>query len=477
MEKQLTEDDYIKQINKRFNQIGTPYSKPKTMAFMADGETQELEEPDNTFTSMNYVWKVINENPGKTYVLMNRDQAIRFIRVVKQRILKILNTDIDFINIHLSKDERRAFDKKTNAKFIEKMTNRIRDVAAKYNITDEDLYRDTPKILQHHIVAKMYEKPYVPDDAESSPMYYPGEPSPEYKAEQELPKKKVLQRVMPKPRVSRKQKVTPTVVLHSDKVSTNISEFQLEMEEIDENDKETHSLKQEEDTPVITQRVISLKKEFLDKFTTQVYDLFERDYDIDVKELNSKLIKEYTWLLVGIRNSAHFRESTGIQKYNKTRIDVRKEKEMAQKLGMEQKLEKERKMPKPRGSRRIKIVEPAFAPTAFAAPAFAPKPLPKPRTRKQKTNAPNLAVLNPTVPNTAVLNRNTVKKKPVPRTRKTKTNVQQMNVQQMNVKKVNAPKLTLKSKPKAPLPKSRQSKKNKAYSNAAIKFNQPNTTL
>ena len=131
MEKQITENDYINQMNKRFNQIGTPYSKPKTMAFMADGETQELEEPDNTFTSMNYVWKVINENPGKNYVLMNKEQAIRFIRVVKQRILKILNTDIDFINIHLSKDERKAFDTKTNGRFIEKLTNRIRDIAAK----------------------------------------------------------------------------------------------------------------------------------------------------------------------------------------------------------------------------------------------------------------------------------------------------------------------------------------------------------
>jgi hypothetical protein len=498
MEKQLTEDDYIKKINKRFNQIGTPYSKPKTMAFMADGETQELEEPDNTFTSMNFVWKIIMEHPGKNYVLMNKEQAIRFIRVAKQRILKILNNDIDFINIHLSKDERRAFDKKTNSKFIEKLTNRIRDVAAKYNITDEDLYRDTPKILQTHIVAKMYEKPYVPDnDSESSPMYRPDEPSPEYKVEQDLPKEKVLPKVMPKPRVSRKskvelkqkvelkEKVTPTVVLHSDKVKTNITEFQLEMEELDEQDKETHSLKKEEDTPVILESINSLKQRFLNEFTTQVYELFERDYDTDVKELNDKLIKEYSWLLVGIRNSAHHIEITGIQKYNKTRIDVRKEKEiaqklgmgqklgMAQKLGMGQKLEKEKKIPKPRASRRIELAPTAFAvtDTTLVPPALAPVP----RTRKTNPAVPNPIVPNPAVPNPAVPNRNTMKKKPVPRTRK--TNVQQMNVKQMNVKKANAPNLTRKSKPKAPPPKSRQSKKNKAYSNAAVKFNQPNTTL
>ena len=120
-----TDEDYIKMINKTFNKIGNPYSKPKTMAFMADGETQELEEPDGTFTSMNYVWKLINDNPGKKHVLMNKQQAIRFIRVAKQRILKILNTDIDFINIHLSKDERRAFDTKTNGRFIEKLTKKL----------------------------------------------------------------------------------------------------------------------------------------------------------------------------------------------------------------------------------------------------------------------------------------------------------------------------------------------------------------
>jgi len=101
------DEDYIKVINKRFNHIGKPYSKPKTMAFMADGEIQELEEPDNIFTSMNCVWKLIMDDlPGKYYVLMNKQQAIRFIRVVKQRILQVLNNNIDFINIHLSKDEK-----------------------------------------------------------------------------------------------------------------------------------------------------------------------------------------------------------------------------------------------------------------------------------------------------------------------------------------------------------------------------------
>ena len=83
---------YTEIINKRFNQIGKPYSKPRVMSFMADGETQELEEPKNTFSSMNFALKLIMEElPGKYYVLMTKPQAIRFIRVVKQRIFKTLN--------------------------------------------------------------------------------------------------------------------------------------------------------------------------------------------------------------------------------------------------------------------------------------------------------------------------------------------------------------------------------------------------
>lgn len=506
MENQFSDDDYIKIYNKKFKKIGNAYSSKKTkmMAFMKDG-IQELEEPAKTYTSLNFAWEIIMDWPGKSYVLMSRPQAIRFIRVVKQRILKVLDTDIPFIN--------EDYSPVLTERFIQKLTNRIRDITAKYNITDSDLYRDNPKMLQAYIVDDMYKKPYVPNESSPpSPMYDPNlnEPSPEYKVAQSL---QVAQGL-------------PTVVQHSDIVKTNISEFQLDMEEIDEQDKSIYT---EEDTPMILDSIASLKKEFLDKFTYKINGFFEQTYKEELEQLMSESIKHYTERLVGIRRAAHFKGGTGFQAYNKTRIDVRKEKEMALKKLSEKK-------PIPRVSRRSKMIEPTafadtafgpneypppvlaqpafappalapppyaptafapppfaeppFAPTAFAPPAFAKQrpPLPKPRTRKQKTNVNSLAKQRPPLPKPRTrkvkTNVNSLAKPrpplPKPRTRKVKMNVKGMNVKGTNVQGMNVKKMNV-QKPSKPKPRTRKTKKNTyediGIANAARKFNQPNTSL
>ena len=354
---ELTDEEYIKMINKTFNKIGHTDSKPKTMAFMADGETQELEEPDGTFSSMNYVWKLIHKTPGKKHVLMNKQQAIRFIRVAKQRILKVLNTDIDFINLHLSRDERRAFDKKTNGRFIEKLTNRIRDVAAKYNITDADLYADTPKVLQKHIVSKMYEKPYVPNESgPPSPMYNPMiEPSPNY-----VPTRNYV------PSPEYKMDAPNLSVL----VKKSISEIKNEMDLIDVEDEEKYK---EKDTPDILANIEIIKKEILNKFVNQVTFIPEEYYDKEVKELYDELIEIYTLRMTSIRKSAHFKYSLKFNPFNKKLVEVRRGKEKTRK----QIYENYKKL-KP----NVVHVEPE--------PVPKPRPAaPKPRTRKPKTNATN----------------------------------------------------------------------------------------
>jgi len=374
---------YIELINKRFNQIGKPYSKPRVMSFMADGVTQELEEPSNTFSSMNFALKMIMEElPGKYYVLMTKPQAIRFVRVVKQRILKTLNNTIDFINIKLTKKERDIFNIKMNARFIEKLTNRLGDVEKKHSITDADLYKDTPAIIQKYLNQNHPLTEYSPE--------YKASNSPEYKASEYK------------------------AVSHSDIVEKDIMDFQIKLEEIDEEDKEKHAAKQEVDTPEIVQSIDNLKVEFLDLFIPKIRALFEQYYAADLKEIKDTLIRNYTERLVGIRNSAHFKGSTGFQP-NTTRVAERRKKEQAR-IAKQQL--------KPKQNKMVGLPAPAFAPTEpmFApAPAFAPiapainekprVPIVKPRTRKKIVALPAFA---PTVFNETA----NAPKQPVPRGRK-----------------------------------------------------------
>ena len=401
---------YIELINKRFNQIGKPYSKPRVMSFMADGETQELEEPANTFSSMNFALKMIMELPGKYYVLMTKPQAIRFVRVIKQRILKTLNNTIDFININLTKKESDIFNIKMNARFIEKLTNRLRDVEKKHSITDADLYKDTPAIIQKYLNQNHPLTEYSPEYKASNSPEYRASNSPEYKASNSPEYK---------------------VVSHSDIVEKDIMDFQIKLEEIDEEDKEKHAAKQEVDTPAIVESIDNLKVEFLDLFIPKIRALFEQYYAADLKEIKDTLIRNYTERLVGIRNSSHFKGSTGFQP-NTTRVAERRKKEQAR-IAKQQL--------KPKQNKMVGLPAPAFAPTepmfapapAFAptepifapapepmfAPAFAPTapainekprvPIVKPRTRKkiigptafnQTANAPTAPAINekPRVP-------------------------------------------------------------------------------
>ena len=350
------DEKHIKFINKTFNRIGQSYSKPKTMAFMADGETQELEEEDKTFTSMNFVWKIIMEIPGKYYALMNKQQAIRFIRIVKQRILKILNIDIDFINIHLSKVERKAFDTKTNGRFIEKITNRIRDIEKKYNITDAELYADTPKVLQHHIVAKMYEKPYVPNES--------GPPSPMYNPMLE-PNYVPSSNYVPSPNY---------VATNHSAVQKHISFFEDEMNLIDTEDKERYNEK--EDTPDILSNIARLKREFLLKFKHEINMIHEQYYDKEVKALHDELIHFYTERLTTIRKSAHFKYNPKFNPFNKTMVEVRRGKEQTRKQQYNE-------------YKKRQIAEPRVAIETNPIVLKPRPPAPKPKTRKPKPNATN----------------------------------------------------------------------------------------
>ena len=88
----------LENINKWFNSIGTPYSKSITMQYIIDDDFDMYEENENTFTSLNFVINLlINYKPSLYVKLLNKLQAIRFIRIIQQYIIKTRNTNIVFL--------------------------------------------------------------------------------------------------------------------------------------------------------------------------------------------------------------------------------------------------------------------------------------------------------------------------------------------------------------------------------------------
>jgi hypothetical protein len=277
----LTTKDAINLINKRFNEIGKICTTPKIMSFMTDGKTYVKEEHPSTFSSMNFVLKLLNELPFKHYLLMNKQQAIRFIRVVKQRILRVLDIHIDFITINLSKEERHIFDKRENEKFIEQLTKRIQDLTNKYKFTDSDLYIDNPALLKKNM-ALTNPNGSLPKNS----------PSPEYKPITNLQYKEVYR---------------------SDIVKSSITDFKIAMDDLDEKDKKKYK---EDDTPDISWTISDLKLEYSTLFTEHIYALSEDKYNTEIIKLRNKHLKKYSERLIGIRKSANI-------KFTKKRFGVK----------------------------------------------------------------------------------------------------------------------------------------------------------
>ena len=280
----LKTKDYVNLINKTFDQIGKLCSTPKIMTFMTDGKTYSKEEHPSTYSSMNFVWKIISELPMKHYLLMNKQQSIRFIRVVKQRLLKVLDIHVDFYTSNLTKVERKTFDQRENKKFIEDLTKRIQDLTDKYKITDMDLYIDNPAILKKDMAIKRPDGS-LPQNA----------PSPDYKPITNLQYKEVY---------------------HSDVVKASIAEFKIDMDNLDDEDKTKYK---EDDTLDILWTINDLKNEYLTLYNQHVYALLEKNYNTEIVKLQKSHLKKYRERLVDIRKSAN-------NKYTKKRFGVKDKK-------------------------------------------------------------------------------------------------------------------------------------------------------
>ena len=97
--KETKEEKYKTSINGWFQYIGKKYDKTLIMSYKLNNGSIIYVEPLNTFTSLNFVIKILTKIPEKYYIkLLTKKQAIVFIRVVQQYLTRRRNQYIRFID-------------------------------------------------------------------------------------------------------------------------------------------------------------------------------------------------------------------------------------------------------------------------------------------------------------------------------------------------------------------------------------------
>lgn len=333
-----TNEEYQQKIHEFFDMIGDDYDKPIDMIYIIknpsasnsvnsnDDVEEEYEEPEKTFTSMNFVWKIIWEIPPNMFKFMTRPEQIRFIRLAKQRILKTLNTHIDFVSRDLgakntaskklAATQRASLNDET---FKRKLSKKIDKLMDENKITDKELYEDNDTLLQTYIDRPKKLRPPLPTPKGKKVTKAVAEPV-QVQPVQVQPVQ--VAKPPPKPRIAKpKVKVLPQVEpvnKLSEYKKNSIAEFRIEMDDLDEADKLKHK---EEDTPEILSGIDSLKSEFLNKFTRELNMIFEQDYDKEVQQLLATQLQFYAERLQDFRKGAHFKPNRRVQ----TRVKLRRE--------------------------------------------------------------------------------------------------------------------------------------------------------
>ena len=381
-----TNEEYQEKIHEYFGMIGDDYDKPIDMIYIIknpsasnnsnDDVEEEYEEPEKTFTSMNFVWKIIWEIPPDMFKFMNRPEKIRFIRVAKQRILKTLNTNIDFVSRDLGAKDKASKELAAtqrasliNEEFKRKLSKKIDKLITDNKITTKELYKDNDSLLQTYIdgpkslptpkgkkVTKSVKIKADADPVQVQPVQVQPVKTEPVKVAKPTPKPRVA-----KPKV--KAMVEPVPMVEpvnklSEYKKNSIAEFQMEMDDLDEADKLKHK---EEDTPEILSGIDALKHEFLNKFTSELNMIFEEYYDEDVSKLMTTQLQFYAERLQDIRKGVHFKPNRRIQ----TRVKLRRE--------------------------GLKIMPPGTRvnqPEVYALPKVNKKPKPRARAKTLKVNAP-----------------------------------------------------------------------------------------
>ena len=102
-ENQQKKDRYKKKLRKWFKSIGDDYENSLKMRYNSIDEgiisvEPPNDDPDkNIFTSLNFVIKVLGITPKYYLELLNKKQAILFIRVIEQYLLRTRNINIEFL--------------------------------------------------------------------------------------------------------------------------------------------------------------------------------------------------------------------------------------------------------------------------------------------------------------------------------------------------------------------------------------------
>ena len=102
-ENQQKKEKYKKKLRKWYKNIGSDYDNSLKMRYNSIDEGIISVEPSNDepkkniFTSLNFVIKVLEITPKYYLELLNKKQAILFIRVVEQYLLRTRNSNIEFL--------------------------------------------------------------------------------------------------------------------------------------------------------------------------------------------------------------------------------------------------------------------------------------------------------------------------------------------------------------------------------------------
>ena len=141
------EKDAKANVSKYFKGIGkSPYDTPFEMKF-TDGINIFTEEPDDTFTSLNYISKIFKKIKPSMYTkIITKPQAIRFIRITEQYLLETRGKPYTFILPDNFPFELTGTE--NNIKFLRRINKRFDELREIHNIVEEDIINDMPDILK-----------------------------------------------------------------------------------------------------------------------------------------------------------------------------------------------------------------------------------------------------------------------------------------------------------------------------------------
>ena len=205
------EKDAKANVSKYFKGIGkSPYDTPFEMKF-TDGINIFTEEPDDTFTSLNYISKIFKKiRPSMYSKIITKPQAIRFIRITEQYLLETRGKPYTFILPDNFPFELTGTE--NNIKFLRRINKRFDELREIHNIVEEDIINDMPDILK---VTNENSSSLSSETSNS------GESSVSFEPVKEPPPKKAPKRV-----IERADVVEPAKVLEPVKVFEPVNIFE-----------------------------------------------------------------------------------------------------------------------------------------------------------------------------------------------------------------------------------------------------------